>query len=154
VNSLLIVLLAFALTGVGPEQQDGVVTVNVPVVRVSAGTSSTAVLELRVKDGYHIQADSVADEFLVPTRLAMETGDFLRADTPDFPPAVEYKLQGTGNTWMVYSGRLEIRVPFGVPADAPEGGRNWRGTLTYQACEDGRCLPPDTLEFHIPVDVL
>jgi len=149
----LVVLLTFALAGGGPDPKDSIVTVNVDSVTVGAGTSSTAVLNVRVKKGYHIQADSVADEFLIPTGLEMEAGDHLIAGKVDFPPAVEFRLQGADDTWLVYDGSFEIRVAFAVPGDAREGVRMWRGALRYQACDDRRCLPPDTLEFDIPVTV-
>jgi DsbC/DsbD-like thiol-disulfide interchange protein len=154
VNVPLAVLIAFSLYGGGAGTRDSVLTVNVAGITVKAGTSTTAVIEVRVKEGYHIQAGSVADEFLVPTRITLEMEDVFVAGEPVFPPAGEFRLQGADDTWMVYDGAFALRVPFGVSADAREGGRIWRGRLSYQACDDRRCLPPDTLEFDIPVDVL
>ncbi len=153
-NVSLLLLMAFTIAGGGTAQKGGVVTVNVPDVSVNAGAAATAVLKIRVKEGYHVQADSVADEFLIPTSLAMEAGAGFVAGKADFPPGAEFRLKGADDTWLVYDGSFEIRVAFGVPAGAREGKRLWRGALRYQACDDRRCLPPDTLEFDIPVDVL
>ena len=45
----------------------------------------------------------------------------------------------------VYEGNVEIRVRSGAPLPAAE-----KLALTFQACDDSSCLPPETVKLAVP----
>jgi len=87
-------------------------------------------LRLSIREGWHINANPASLEFLIPTRIE---GD-LRAVV--YPQGESFRPAFAGEELQVYSGQIEIRGEISM--------RNPRLRLTYQACDDRRCLPPVT----------
>ena len=69
INRLLIILFIYFLPGNRQIAALGIVKINVPEIIVDAGKSSTIHVKVEVKNGYHIQANKVTDEYLIPTTL-------------------------------------------------------------------------------------
>ncbi len=88
------------------------------------------VLELRIRDGWHLNANPASSEFLVPTRV----GGNVRG--VEYPPAGLRRFRFAGEELRVYEG--DVAIPGLLAADAAGV------LLTYQACDDHRCLPPMT----------
>ena len=110
-------------------------------------------LEVQVKEGYHIQAFEVADEFLVPTKLEFTSPDDFTLESAVFPPSKKFQLEGTDTYLDVYDEQFEILVPFDSKKSIRNGSYRLDGKLTYQACDSVRCLFPRSVEFHIDVQV-
>ena len=111
------------------------------VVRVTGrlhgeGTWRRFVLELDVREGWHLNANPASLPFLVATAVQPGSGPLRSVRYPDgetlLPPSAPDPV-------AVYRGHVRIegetQVREGV---AP------RVRLTYQACDDLRCLPPVT----------
>lgn len=52
-----------------------------------------------------------------------------------------------------YTGRIRFRVPVTVSADAPAGSTTLTLSVETQACDDSRCLPPQTTTLHVPLQI-
>lgn len=100
------------------------------------------VIQLEIQESWHVNANPASDAFLVPTAVAESAGSLrdLRYPHPkmarfpfaDEPIAVwEKRALITGSILPPNSGQATV-------------------TLTYQACDDERCLPPVRLE--VPVE--
>jgi hypothetical protein len=90
-------------------------------------------LSLSIRDGWHINANPASLDLLIPTRLE---GD-LRAVV--YPRGAPFLPAFVGEEVRVYSGQVEIPGEISI--------RNPTLELTYQACDDRRCLPPVTREI-------
>ena len=89
-------------------------------------------LSLTIRDGWHLNANPASLELLIPTQIE---GD-LRA--VHYPPGTSLHPAFAGEELQVYSENLEIGGEISI--------RDPRLRLTYQACDDRRCLPPVTRE--------
>ncbi len=89
-------------------------------------------LSLMIRDGWHINANPASLELLIPTRI---DGD-LRA--VEYPQGMSLRPAFADEELRVYSGRVEIGGEISMPDP--------RLRLTFQACDDRRCLPPVTRE--------
>ncbi|MBV8201940.1 MAG: hypothetical protein JOZ15_15080, partial [Acidobacteria bacterium] len=99
-------------------------------------------LVLEIAPGWHLQANPPSESFLVPTTLAAEGAELRRVAYPAGDPLpVAFSSRPVAS----YQGRVELTGEIGVPADRrrpqAEGARL---LLTYQLCDDRRCLPPVT----------
>jgi uncharacterized protein YyaL (SSP411 family) len=113
-------------------------------------------LVLEIAPGWHLQANPASESFLVPTALAAEvagggagaTGSAsveLRAVV--YPPGEPLPVSFSSRAIAAYQGRVEIAGEIGAAAVAgaePPAAGAARLRLTYQLCDDRRCLPPVT----------
>lgn len=118
---------------------------------VRPDTSFNILLTLEIDPGWHLYGDNEDATFLVPVEIAFDPVDGLRVDAiePPAPLAVfDPVLNQTVNT---YSGRVTFRLRVSAAADAPRGPRGLNVRIVTQACDDSRCLAPQTT--HVPISV-
>ena len=147
---IIFLLNSFIVSG---QINEDLVKVNVPKVIVQAGKGSVISISVEVKNGYHIQAHEVTDEFIKPTTLEVDGGKEFIIEKQVFPPAKKFKLEGTDQYLDVYDGRFEIQTFFIARKKIQKNVMHLNGKLNYQACDSVRCLFPRTIEFSIDVEV-
>jgi uncharacterized protein YyaL (SSP411 family) len=91
-------------------------------------------LDLTVKPGWHIQPHQPSEPALVPTAVHAVLGRVRDVSYPD----AEAVGAGSGRS-AVYRGRIRVTGAIEAPAAGAPSLE-----LTYQACDEGRCLPPVT----------
>jgi thiol:disulfide interchange protein DsbD len=126
-----------------------------PLETVSAkiGTTVKVALSLQVDEGYHVNSNTPADEFLIPLKLTWSPGP-LQSEAVSFPKPQLEKLQFSQKPVSVFKGTFEIATRFKVPADAKPGQGIVTGKLHYQACNDRMCLTPKTVDVSVPVEIV
>jgi uncharacterized protein YyaL (SSP411 family) len=92
-------------------------------------------LILTIEPGWHINANPASAEFLVPTLIEAEGA---RLQEIVYPPGSEVKMAYGDGPLSIYEGTVEITGELHQDAEAA------RLMLTYQACDENRCLPPIT----------
>jgi hypothetical protein len=119
------------------------------VVSLNSDKNDYFILTIIIKENFHIQANQVNDENLVPTKLSFDETDGIQFGQPIFPKTEDLPIKGLDNPWKVYSERLEIKVP--VQFDITKGNRDFiiKGNLFYQACDDKKCFFPRDFNFKI-----
>jgi thioredoxin:protein disulfide reductase len=111
------------------------------------GGAATVLLPFDIQRGWHINADKVTDEFMVPSALEVETAAGIKVQRIAYPPAETVKLKISEKPLAAWKGRIAIGVVLsGLPAS---GAVDLKGKLTYQACNDAICQPPQDVEFSI-----
>ena len=133
--------------------RDEIVKVHAAGVIVKAGKHSMINVAIEVKDGYHIQANKVDNEFIIPTMLEINEDKDIIVKKHVFPSAKKFKLEGTNEYLDVYDGRFEISIFFSTQKEIQKGLHRFDGKLNYQACDSRRCLSPRVVEFSIDVEV-
>jgi uncharacterized protein YyaL (SSP411 family) len=103
-------------------------------------------LVLDVAPGWHLQANPPSESYLVPTTLAAE-GAELRSLS--YPAGEPLRVAFSSQPAAAYQGRLELAGEIGPAATSPASGAP-RLLLTYQLCDDRRCLPPVTRTVPLP----
>ncbi len=132
---------------------DGIVRVTVPEVKVQAGKAAKIDVHVSVEKGYHIQANKVNDEFIIPTTLEINTKEIIITGEKSFPEGKKFKLEGTPGYLLVYDGNFKITIPFKTDKKIKRGRYNLEGKLRYQACDAKKCFFPKTVAFTVVVEV-
>ena len=130
-----------------------IVTVTVGDSIVYAGTNAMIPLWVEVKKGYHIQANKVDDESLIPTTLEVTDDKNISIIKQEFPLAKNFKLEGTNTSMKVYDGRFLIKLFLRSAAKTQTGKYVLLAKLRYQACDSRTCLFPRFIDFSLPVVV-
>jgi len=149
----LLLTLAFALVFVGPSLELANGDAGAPVVRVSASLTRTAAgtgqlsITADIKKGFHIYAMSQPRPFLA-TKISVAESPAVRisgAFSASSPPIVVMHP-----TIKVELHEYEGQVTWTAPAEflsAADADIVVQGTVSAQACEEGRCLAPKTYAF-------
>jgi DsbC/DsbD-like thiol-disulfide interchange protein len=120
---------------------------------VHAGETFEAALRLDVGPGWHVNANPVNDEFLVPTTLEIgRQGRFTALDTV-YPVPVLARLPFSEADVALYTESVLIGVLLRADDGLARGSYVLKGTVTWQACNDVSCLPPETRGFEFEVVV-
>ncbi|HEV8579216.1 MAG TPA: DUF255 domain-containing protein [Thermoanaerobaculia bacterium] len=90
-------------------------------------------LILEIAPGWHLQANPATEPYLVATELQARQGCELR--NVRYPEGERFPSRFSQQPIAVYTGRVEI---------TGEVLGTERPALTYQPCDDARCLPPVT----------
>lgn len=118
------------------------------VLEPTAGRNGGAVevrLTARIPDGTHIESHEPAEPFLIPTVLDVEN---LRDATVAYPPPIEKDVGIPGVRLSVFEGT----VTFVAHGEAEPAEKEVRGTLRYQPCVHGACLPPRSVAWSAAID--
>jgi hypothetical protein len=133
-----------------------VATVEAPEVRVAAGGSAEARVIVRIRPGFHVQANPAAEEFLVPLTVDLSERPPVRVGLPIYPAGRPHRLRGATSHLLTYEGAVTLRVPLWAEAGGGRGRDEvviLSGSLRYQACDDRICLRPSALPIRLPVRV-
>ena len=129
------------------------------------GTRLTLALEVELKPRMHVYAPGVEGGY-IPVAWNMAESKAWRAEEIAWPASQKLRLAAINETVPVYTGRLRLTrdVTIGQNRDlAPLLGANRilevQGAFRYQACDDTKCYPPQTVplrwSFHVnPLDSL
>jgi thiol:disulfide interchange protein DsbD len=102
---------------------------------------------------WHINAHELTDEFLVPTDIVFDTPEGIVIKGVVYPVAIEKKLSFSDEPLQLFEGTVYIGAVAEVSLDFEPGKTAINGTLTYQACDNAKCLMPVTLKVIVPLTV-
>lgn len=111
-------------------------------------TEVTLYLKASIQDGWHMYSQNIADGGPVKTSFS-------------FNPAKDYKLNGKTiepkaitkfeKSFEMNVSYFEKAVIFQQKIKLTGAKALVKGTLEFMVCNDQQCLPPETVEFSIPV---
>ena len=117
------------------------------------GSTVSAKIQARMREGYHCNSNTPSDEYLIPLKLTWAAGGVLQVAEIKYPKPSMEKYPFSEKPLSVYSGAFDIVTDFKIPADAKPGQSTVTGKVKYQACDERSCLPPKTLEVQFPIIV-
>jgi hypothetical protein len=146
-------LLSAVAFGQSEAPENVVKVARIETVSVKVGSTVKVARSLQVDEGYHVNSNTPADEFLMPLRLTWSPGP-LQSGAVSFPKPQLEKLQFSEKPVSVFTGTFEIATRFKVPPDAKPGQGTVTGKLHYQACNDRMCLTPKTVDVSVPIEIV
>jgi thiol:disulfide interchange protein DsbD len=105
-----------------------------------------------VLEGFHINANKIADEDLIPTSLTVKEGDFKMVKV-NWPAAKSYKFSFSETELQVFEGSFNIGLNLKAKKDLKPGKYEVSGSVHYQACNDRACFAPKDAEFTVSVNL-
>lgn len=145
-----IILLA-ALSGWASlaSAQEKVVSVKVAaaVESFTPGETYPLTLEITVAAPYHINAEVPSEDYLIGTVVTFAPPAGVSFSKVAFPKAETIRLSFSQTPLAVYSGTLKASVEITLDKEFKGSEAAVAGTLSYQACNDQSCLPPEDVAF-------
>lgn len=126
----------------------------IPEWEILPGERKNLEINIWILEGYHILAEQVQDDNLVPASLTvMEVPVNIIVYNPVFPEPISYKLKDAQDSISVFQKTLRIYIPVEVKKEAQIGSYKIEMNLQYQACDSLKCFSPRALPFMINVVV-
>lgn len=102
-------------------------------------------LVVRIKEGWHIYAADPGQADPPPLRVSVRGGTGVRVYA-DYPKGTPWSHD---DSVLVHEGEVEFPVALEIEGE-------WSGrpmlVVSYQACDDARCLPVQTVELDVAID--
>ena len=122
---------------------------------VGRGMSFQVAVVMKIRQGFHVNARKVTQDYLIPTDLRVEAPAGFKLGTIAYPEGALKTFSFSKDKQLnVYTDNVVIRVPVSVLAGAPLGAQHFPMKLHYQACSDEICLPPVTKEVDATINVV
>jgi len=157
--SLLAVSVAIAgLLSVAIQAQTSsksVVTVEAqgPAAPVASGETFTATIALKIRSGYHINAQKPSEEYLIGTSATVTPPKGFSVVRSTYPKARMGTFSFSETPIAVYDGTAQIAVTLKADAGVSAGTVSIPAKVEFQACNDDQCLPPSTVDVAFSVEV-
>ena len=103
-------------------------------------------VNLAIATGWHIQAAYPSEDYLIPTQISIDNPAAEIIDIT-YPLSENIMLSFEDQPVAVYTGNLTIPITLAFSSSLSDSALVL--SLTYQACDDTRCLPPQTQRIPI-----
>lgn len=148
-KSFLITLLIAAVYGVPADAQEtqyADIRIVLPKTEFAPGDSYPVLLEVNVREGYHINSDKPLQPNLIPTVVTFTASDDRVAVGRTVFPEPELKLfKFSPEKLAVYDGTVYLATSITLN-EGVSGDVTFTAKLDYQACTDEACFLPSTLQ--------
>ena len=122
---------------------------------VARGMSFQVAVVLKIRNGFHVNAREVTEDYLIPTDLRAELPAGFKLGPVAYPKGTLQTFTFSKNKKLnVYSGNVTILLPLTVLPSAKLGAQHIPMKLRYQACSTEICLPPVTKDVDATLNVV
>lgn len=130
-----------------------VVKVKPAELTLAKGASGDAVVQLKVQDGYHVNANPASFSYLIATKLDVTPASGVSLDLVTYPDPVTRTFSFADEPLKVYEGETTVKAKLKAAPSAETGKHNLSAQLRVQACNDQVCYPPGTIDLTLPVTI-
>ncbi len=128
-------------------------TITAAKVNLTAGGTADSIIELKVMDGYHINANPASEPSLIPTEVEIKPTNGITVEKPIYPKGLNKKFAFSDKPLDVYEKTVSVKVKLRAAKNVAKGQQLLNGTLRYQACDNEVCFPPTNLDLMIPITI-
>jgi hypothetical protein len=136
---------------VGDRAESTAMVATSPVAR---GSTLKAAVEIRVAEGFHVNANPASEDFLIATEVSLAEADGFAINEVFYPPAHELTFGFWDGPLRVWEGSVVAGVVLEVADTAAIGFRDLEFVVLYQACNDEACFAPVKTTYVVAVDVV
>ncbi|MCX7878475.1 MAG: protein-disulfide reductase DsbD [Ignavibacteria bacterium] len=109
-------------------------------------------LKADIQSGFHINANKVNDEDLIPTTLKIESDDF-KVIKINWPSSHKFKFSFSETELDVYEGSINVGINLKANSKLEPGNYEVNGVFSYQACNDRACFAPKDIPFSVNIKI-
>ncbi|MEW5744403.1 MAG: cytochrome c biogenesis protein CcdA [Nitrospirota bacterium] len=120
---------------------------------IAAGSPFTLALQVRLKQGWHVNSNTPSGAFSIPSELVLDAVPGIGIERIVFPPHVVKQLTKTGEKSELFEGTFYVAIHGRADAGLQPGNYAVNGSFRYQGCNEVTCLPPaeKTVAFTLQV---
>lgn len=120
--------------------------------KIQSAENLYLILKVKIENEWHINSNKPNEDYLIPTEVSISSKDGFLISEKKFPKGKNLNFDFSDLPVSVYEGEFAIPLIVRLPDNLKEGNYNFEVTLSYQACNNQTCLPPNSKK--IPVEVV
>ena len=105
-----------------------------------------------ISDGLYLHGPS-ADGFMIPTEVSITNNRGIEITDIKFPRPEKKRFNFSNEITEVYKNKFIIHSTLRVGSEPFSGTFGLTGELSYQACTDTACFPPESISFPIKITI-
>lgn len=149
-KTVISVLFLLFLNALSYSQQYVTVTASATKKEFFVSENIRVNIKAAIQSGYHINANKLSDEDLIPTSLNVDAGD-IKLSKISWPSSHKYRFSFSETELDVYEGSINIGLNLKAKKDLKPGKYEVSGSLHYQACNDRACFAPKDVPFKVTI---
>jgi len=111
----------------------------------------TILININIKEGWHINSNKPLDEYLTPTSVMLKDSSGIKISGIEYPPELISKLQFSDSELSLYEGNVSIKVNIEVEESFLKNKSKTEFELQYQSCNNQTCLFPVIKTITVPL---
>jgi thioredoxin:protein disulfide reductase len=151
-------ILFLFLTGISAVSASHAETVKVDIFhsqdRYPAGGRYPLIFRLTIAGPWYLHGTREEEGMLSPTAMRFKAGPGVTVEGLRFPAPQKRRFEYTTEPVEVYSGQVLVRGTLVVKGEASLGAQQIQGKLSYQACSENSCLPPETTPVRVSLSIV
>jgi len=120
---------------------------------MARSTTVRAAVEIKIAEGYHVNANPPSEDWLIPTEISVSGAAGVTVKEAFYPEAQDRTFEFWPEPLRVYEGDVVMGFLLEISADAEVGPHDLELTLRYQACNEEACFAPTSVKYAVPVTV-
>lgn len=121
---------------------------------VKPGETFEVEIRIAIDNGWHLYAANPDAPFIKPTELTIEDSGSVSVVAVELPEGIQKADAAIGETLAIYEREVVLSVKLKVSRDAKAGIQMINAVLDTQACDDQKCLPPESTKVQFAVNVI
>lgn len=117
------------------------------------GERARAAVEMRIAEGFHVNATPPTYDYLIATEIGVEAPDGVSVAAEHHPEPLHKTFPYAEEPLAVYEGTTLVGLEIAVADDAPIGDATLVLEVRYQACDDRACFAPTSVTARLPVTI-
>lgn len=148
----LLVNYSFAFAQLGSSQQTIHIKTYQSFDKVYPGSEFKIAVKVNVDSGWHINSDKPYEDFLIPSKLTIDTSVF-KLTKVAYPKPHDLKLDISETPMSVWESEVYFGALVKVPANLSPGKYKLPVYIDYQACNNMTCMPPSTAKDTMEIEI-
>ena len=121
---------------------------------VHPGDSFKIAFRVSIAPGFHINAQEVDDEYLIPTDLFIDETSNIKVLKQYYPEPVFGRFDYSEEELQIYEGEILLAALIKVDGNIKQKKHTLTAKLLYQPCNDRSCMRENTLDLKIVFKVV
>lgn len=122
--------------------------------KILAGETLKLALKVKIQRQWHIHANKLSDEFLVPTSFTVEKQDGFETLEIVYPKPKMGKYEYSETALEVFDGEVLIGTLIQAAPGLAPGPYKLKVKFKFQTCDNRGCLPPKTYDLAADVTIV
>jgi uncharacterized protein YyaL (SSP411 family) len=122
--------------------------------RAAPGETVPLVFKASVFPGWHINAHRPGQDGLIGAEIGIGDDQGMILESVRYPEGKRLQVGFSDDPILVYEGAFQVGMELRIPKETSLGKRTLPFRLTAQACNEQRCVAPETLELDLPFEVV
>ncbi len=122
--------------------------------KVYAGSEFKLAIKADITEGWHINSNKPHDDFLIPTKVTIDSTKGFKLKEVIYPNAQDVKLSFSDKPLSVWEGAIYFGAVAEASNDLKPGNYYLPIEVEYQSCNNQTCLPPATAKDTLTIEIV